>query len=113
MGACEQCGRSVLPQLGHPVKLETWLRATPASENMARMLLQAGGCRFEEFAAQFSSAPARAQLLVGPEGGFDTGEVSSAIAAGFQEIKLGPRILRTETAPLVGLSLLQHRWGDL
>jgi len=52
-------------------------------------------------------------LLVGPEGGFTQEEVNQAIEAGFVAMRLGPRTLRTETAPLVALSVLQALWGDL
>lgn len=55
----------------------------------------------------------RILLWVGPEGGFDNGEAATAIAKGFRGLRLGPRVLRTETAGLVGLSLLQARFGDL
>jgi 16S rRNA (uracil1498-N3)-methyltransferase len=52
-------------------------------------------------------------LLVGPEGGLDERERAAARAAGYVGIRLGPRILRTETAALTGLALLQARFGDL
>ena len=53
------------------------------------------------------------RLLVGPEGGVAPREVEHARAAGFTGLRLGPRVLRTETAALVALSILQARWGDL
>ena len=53
------------------------------------------------------------RLLVGPEGGLAPGEVARARDAGFAELRLGPRVLRTETAALVALGVLQARWGDL
>uniref|UniRef100_UPI003F6C0597 RsmE family RNA methyltransferase n=1 Tax=Congregibacter sp. TaxID=2744308 RepID=UPI003F6C0597 len=52
-------------------------------------------------------------LLVGPEGGFSDEEVTAAVDQGFCALQMGPRILRTETAPLVGLALAQGRWGDI
>ncbi|MDP5072107.1 MAG: RsmE family RNA methyltransferase, partial [Congregibacter sp.] len=52
-------------------------------------------------------------MLVGPEGGFSDSEVSAAGDAGFSALALGPRILRTETAPLAALAVVQARWGDL
>jgi len=52
-------------------------------------------------------------LLIGPEGGLSDGEIATAEAAGFVPVKLGPRVLRTETAALVALSVLQWLWGDL
>ncbi|QTF92740.1 RsmE family RNA methyltransferase, partial [Halomonas sp. BM-2019] len=58
-------------------------------------------------------SPASVALLIGPAGGLAEAEVEAARAAGFAPLTLGPRILRTETAPVVALSLLQHRFGDL
>ena len=52
-------------------------------------------------------------VLIGPEGGFTIEEVETARSHGFQTVSLGPRILRAETAPLVVLSLLQSKWGDM
>jgi 16S rRNA (uracil1498-N3)-methyltransferase len=52
-------------------------------------------------------------LLVGPEGGLTDAERATAVEAGFRGIRLGPRVLRTETAALTGLTLLQARFGDL
>ena len=51
-------------------------------------------------------------LLIGPEGGLSAGEVQSAADAGFKVSKLGPRVLRTETAPIAALTLVQYLWGD-
>ena len=52
-------------------------------------------------------------LLIGPEGGLDDGEILAAERAGFQPLQLGPRVLRTETAPLAAIAILQARWGDM
>ena len=51
-------------------------------------------------------------LLVGPEGGFEAGELLAAHAAGFQPIQLGPRVLRTETAGLGAVAAMMALWGD-
>ncbi len=114
VSACEQCGRSVVPQLHNPLKLQNWLAKFARGENNEpRLILQANGCSFDSFAANCVKAPVSASLLVGPEGGFEESETVAALAAGFVCVKMGERILRTETAPLVALSLLQQRWGDL
>jgi 16S rRNA (uracil1498-N3)-methyltransferase len=63
--------------------------------------------------AGLSEAPTRAELLVGPEGGFEGGELLAAESAGFKPVRLGPRVLRTETAGIVALAVLQALWGDL
>jgi 16S rRNA (uracil1498-N3)-methyltransferase len=60
-----------------------------------------------------SSIGNRVELLIGPEGGLDDGEIERAAAAGFTPVRLGPRVLRTETAGLVALAVLQALWGDL
>jgi len=52
-------------------------------------------------------------LLIGPEGGFSKKEVSSAVRYGFLEVSLGPRILRSETAPIAALSIIQYELGDM
>ncbi|HCG72912.1 MAG TPA: 16S rRNA (uracil(1498)-N(3))-methyltransferase, partial [Nitrospina sp.] len=57
--------------------------------------------------------PSSVSVLIGPEGGFTIEEVKTARSHGFQTVGLGPRILRAETAPLVVLSLLQSKWGDI
>lgn len=57
--------------------------------------------------------PATVALLVGPEGGLSQDEISSAERAGFRSLQLGPRVLRTETAPLAAIAILQARWGDM
>jgi 16S rRNA (uracil1498-N3)-methyltransferase len=63
--------------------------------------------------AGLSSLPSRVDLLIGPEGGLDDDELTAAQKAGFMPVRLGPRVLRTETAAVVALSVLQALWGDL
>ena len=57
--------------------------------------------------------PAAVALLIGPEGGLSENDIAAAQTATFTPLTLGPRVLRTETAPIVALSLLQHYFGDL
>jgi len=105
ISACEQCGRNRIPELHETVRLEHWLGAV---DEQARLIFQPGGN------ASLADRPARESvaLLVGPEGGFKSLEVEQAQQAGFDSIMLGPRILRTETAPLAAISVLQYLWGD-
>ncbi|MEG0247351.1 MAG: RsmE family RNA methyltransferase, partial [Pseudomonas sp.] len=56
--------------------------------------------------------PPRRAFLIGPEGGLSDAEVEQAKAAGFHAARLGPRVLRTETAPVVALAVAQQLWGD-
>jgi 16S rRNA (uracil1498-N3)-methyltransferase len=58
-------------------------------------------------------APHSVALLVGPEGGLSEAEIANAESAGYRAMSLGPRVLRTETAPLAALAILQSRWGDM
>jgi 16S rRNA (uracil1498-N3)-methyltransferase len=104
--ACEQSGRVCVPTLNTPLSLDRWLQAPcdsrtaivldPKADMTLRDLQPRGGVR----------------VLVGPEGGFEEEEVKSAAAAGYQRVRLGPRILRTETAALAVLAALQTLWGD-
>jgi 16S rRNA (uracil1498-N3)-methyltransferase len=106
VSACEQCGRSIIPTVYEPAALAQWLAS-------------AGGERKLVLHHRASAAPAGAQvpasvnLLVGPEGGLSDAEIAAAESAGFESLALGPRVLRTETAPLAALAILQARWGDM
>jgi len=109
IAACEQSGRCELPVLD-PV--EGFQEAIEAAAPGLRLILEvAGGARL---AALEGPAPEAAITLVaGPEGGFDPREREAAQAAGFQALRLGPRVLRTETAALAAIAALQALWGDL
>ena len=104
--ACEQCQRNRVPELHSVAALDTWLGSVEAE---AKFVLhhRAGAL------GTAMQAPTTVALLVGPEGGLSDEEISAAERHGFKSLQLGPRVLRTETAPLVALSLLQARWGDL
>ncbi|AXS80907.1 16S rRNA (uracil(1498)-N(3))-methyltransferase [Dechloromonas sp. HYN0024] len=104
--ACEQCGRNQVPLVAPLEKLENWL-ARPAEGGLRLMLAPDA----EQTLATI--APAKnVQLLIGAEGGLDPQEVIAAQQAGFQAVRLGPRVLRTETAGLAALAALQALWGD-
>ncbi len=106
VAACEQCGRNTLPEICAIESLERWL-ARPAAGAL-RLFLSPHTCETLQ-----SIPPARdVELLVGPEGGLAPEEVSAAEAAGFRPLRLGPRVLRTETAGMAALAALQARWGD-
>lgn len=104
--ACEQCGRATLPAVHPPQSLAEWLGAR--DETLRLVLHPASGAAWQE-----ARDVASAALLIGPEGGLAASEVARATQAGFTPLTLGPRILRTETAPVVALTLLQHHFGDL
>ena len=108
IAACEQCGRNKLPEVAAPTTLAQALsQLAPAAR---RLLLEPEAGTSLLAAAQ--GAPAVA-LLIGPEGGVSPGELQLCERSGFTACRLGPRVLRTETAPLAALSILQAVAGDL
>lgn len=106
ISACEQCGRNNLPLIHSPLSLNEWLAAR---DEQQKLLLHPHGQNTELAAAGVASVA----LLIGPEGGLAEAEAEQARKQGFTGLRLGPRILRTETAPLAVLTLVQHWWGDL
>ncbi len=103
ISACEQCGRSTLPVIHPPISLRDWL---PVEADLKLVL--------HPVAAPLTShaRPQTLAFLIGPEGGLNESEVEQAANQGFQPARLGPRVLRTETAPVVALSVAQQLWGD-
>jgi len=108
IAACEQCGRNVLPQLHAPADFGAWL-AQVRGMAAVKLVLQPEGS-----AALHKQPPPQGGiiLLIGPEGGFDANEIRMAQLAGFAPIRLGKRVLRTETAAMAGIAALQALWGD-
>ncbi|MFM8331225.1 MAG: 16S rRNA (uracil(1498)-N(3))-methyltransferase [Candidatus Methylumidiphilus sp.] len=104
--ACEQCGRNRVPVVFAPLPLADWV----SRQTGLRLLLHPhGGLRLQELPPP--NGPVC--LLSGPEGGFSDAERQDALAAGFVALRLGGRILRTETAALAALAAMQAVWGDL
>lgn len=108
VAACEQSGRTRMPAVQAPLTLERWLETSCAG---TRLILAPGD--FPRINALPADLPTPIALLIGPEGGFTDEEVEACIQAGAIPVSLGSRILRTETASLAALALLQHRFGDL
>lgn len=105
ISACEQCGRN-RPPIVHPIHaLEQWLATTDAER---KFVLHH---RADTIAA--ATAPTSVALLIGPEGGLSEREIALAEQAGYSSLLLGPRIMRTETAPLAAIAILQGWWGDM
>lgn len=107
VAACEQCGRNRVPVVHEALTLHDWLatgQAAPAGARGTRLLLslQPGARVLSEAAAGHGPVT----LLSGPEGGLSPAEEQAAIAAGFVPVNLGPRVLRSETAPLAVLAAL-------
>ena len=108
IAACEQCGRSRVPLIHAPINLSGYLKncvdAAPAAQSVRLLLsLQPGTQALAALVGQYDAFT----LLSGPEGGLSPAEVAAAHAAGFLATTLGPRVLRSETAPLAALACLQ------
>jgi 16S rRNA (uracil1498-N3)-methyltransferase len=111
--ASKQCGRATVPAVATPATLADWLGTRDARERGDVLV-----CLWERETAPLAEVlpvarPARAAVVVGPEGGLADDEVEALRAAGAVVAGLGPRLLRTETAGPVAVALLQARWGDL
>lgn len=103
--AAEQCGRARIPEVAAPLRLADWLENC---DQQLRLVLHDQGSPL----GTASHLPASIALLVGPEGGLASNEIDSAQQAGFMPLALGPRVMRTETAPVAALTLCQWLWGD-
>ena len=108
--ACEQCGRNRLPEVAEIAGLERWL-AQPAVPSTLRLMLAPGATE-----GLHSLVPPAdgvgVELLIGAEGGLAPEEMALAEAAGFRGVRLGPRVLRTETAGMAAVAAIQTLWGD-
>lgn len=107
--ACEQCGRNMLPEIDMPQRLDSLLRSYRC-DGATRIVLDPGS---NHSIATVAVPDNRVELLVGPEGGLSDTERARCVDSGFKAVYLGPRILRTETAALAGIAVLQALWGDL
>jgi len=108
--ACEQCGRNRVPEVSALEGLRPWL-ARPASGGTLRLMLDPRSVN------TLGSLPrpqtdSGIELLIGAEGGLSPDEMDLAVRAGFVGVRLGPRVLRTETAGLAALAAIQCLWGD-
>ncbi|MEW5789068.1 MAG: 16S rRNA (uracil(1498)-N(3))-methyltransferase [Pseudomonadota bacterium] len=106
--ACEQCGRNRLPPVSPIRDGLTWLARDQDGPAGRFILDPEGAVGLDDVAPPAGPV----WLLAGPEGGFDPAERQAALAAGFRPLRLGRRILRTETAALAALAAFQARWGD-
>lgn len=106
VSASEQSGRLDIPEISPPCTLADWL---PTTTNGLNLLLDPSATMKIDDATR----AAEINLLVGPEGGFSQQELACAQDHGFAIISLGPRVLRTETAPVAALAILQHLHGDM
>jgi 16S rRNA (uracil1498-N3)-methyltransferase len=107
IAACEQSGRNRVPEVAPPCAFHELLRQ--GETKGPKLLLSPNGDRN----ARDLSLAGPVLLLVGPEGGLSQAEQDLAVADGFRQVRMGPRVLRTETAAIAALAILQHDYGDL
>ncbi len=105
ISACEQCQRNLLPELSAPVQISEWL--TTVNSDLRFVLHHR-----DSKTLPAEQKPQSVTLLIGPEGGLSESEIEQAQAKKFSALTLGPRVLRTETAPVAAISLAQYLWGD-
>ena len=108
IGACEQSGRIRPPLIDAPVDLNAWFGAGTKEADLDLILKPGAATPLSSIAAPVT----KVCLLIGPEGGFSDTEYEDAEIAGFAAVSLGPRVLRTETAALTAIAVVQSLWGD-
>ena len=106
--ACEQCRRNIVPAIDAPQSLLDWFGDNAGSDDL-QLILRADAV---ETLPAIDVPGSELTILIGPEGGFSEAEYERATVAGLRAVRLGPRILRTETAALAALSIAQATWGD-
>ncbi len=106
IAACEQCGRNRVPEIGTIIGFDGFLGQ--AATDGLRLLLAPDADRD----LKQLEPPSKVTLLVGPEGGLAPEERQRAERSGFIPVRFGPRVLRTETAPLAAIAAMQALWGD-
>ena len=104
--AAEQCGRTVVPAIEHPIPIAEWVFNRDEKTRLGLDPLSPNGLNALPILGSVA-------LLIGPEGGLTEQELVYAKERGFQTVSCGPRILRTETAALVAITALQCKAGDL
>jgi 16S rRNA (uracil1498-N3)-methyltransferase len=111
VAACEQCGRNRVPEVASLVALQRWLEQSDAAAAGVRLILVPGAPQtLADLPLPAAGSPL--ELLIGAEGGLTAEEIQGAVQAGFVPIRLGPRVLRTETAGLAAIAAIQCLWGD-
>jgi 16S rRNA (uracil1498-N3)-methyltransferase len=112
LSASQQSGRELVPEISDAVDLKTFLNNLPP-EGDKLILYESHEKRNLKRVLSSIKDSKEITLLIGPEGGFSKEEVKSAVENGFIEVSLGPRILRTETAPITAISIIQYELGDI
>lgn len=123
ISACEQCGRDRLPDVETPLPLLNYLGSLSSSASdpalaattsaVLRLVLEPERAEQPQQAASLALPAAGALIAIGPEGGFAPEELEAFDLSSFFRLGLGPRVLRTETAAIAAIALLQSRFGDM
>ncbi|MCF6807725.1 16S rRNA (uracil(1498)-N(3))-methyltransferase [Thiotrichales bacterium 19S9-12] len=106
ISACEQSNRVILPELNEAINLSN---LQPPKDSLSFILSPTADKKLSSYQKQ---KPQDIYIIIGPEGGLTKEEINLMIEKNAQAITLGPRILRTETAPVAMISLVQYLWGD-
>lgn len=106
VSAAEQSGRLTVPVISEPRAISQWLES--ADSKLKLILTPEGSTKFSELPDSDSC-----DLLIGSEGGFSPEEVKQSTQSDFVEVTMGQRVMRTETAPIAALAILQYRFGDI
>ena len=107
ISACEQSYRTEIPQIHLPIKMNQWITDVKSEKKL--VLHHRGDKTLSAIKEKNISS---VSLLVGPEGGLTEEEIQASIHKNFEQLTLGPRVLRTETAPVAAISIIQSIWGD-
>ncbi|MCP5276182.1 MAG: 16S rRNA (uracil(1498)-N(3))-methyltransferase [Burkholderiales bacterium] len=112
ISACEQCGRNFIPPIAPLISLTDWIsrKKNKTSDHLSIMLSATGKESLKNLPRPLSET--HFTLVVGPEGGLTSEEEMILQQANFQPIRIGKRILRTETAALATIAAMQILWGD-
>lgn len=107
ISACEQCGRNRVPAILPVMPVAQWCERPVAGLQLVLAPEAKQGLR------ELPELIQEVTLLVGPEGGWADAELRLAERSGYRSLRLGPRVLRTETAPIAAIAVIQAFWGDL
>ncbi|MDY7030275.1 MAG: 16S rRNA (uracil(1498)-N(3))-methyltransferase [Thermodesulfobacteriota bacterium] len=111
--ATKQCGRNIIPHIEYPIDFKEIIKNEEATDGLKLFLWEGDGTIDLREILQANSDKKRFIVLVGPEGGFTDKEVQDANEHGFKTASMGSRILRSETASISIVSIIQYMFGDL
>ena len=112
--ASKQCGRQFTPEIHFHIDISTALGSLPECSNSWVLVPEAADAvSWKKIHSSGDNIVKRHRVLIGPEGGFHQDEIKLSLRSGMRPVYLGPRILRSETAAMSAVSILQFLWGDL